>query len=140
MKKHIPRDVFENGACVVADAYFKGAVTTDDVALLLWEGYKDLVVDDGVLAHWSSAGGCAAVWLEINDAKDPEEFLHHFQWYVLNFDEDDQPRKEGFLKGLIFTKSEPDEFRVEHFLERLKKYYFRVRDGKAPLAPPGWEF
>lgn len=137
-KRYIPRDVFESGACLMADACIKGTVPAEEALAFLWDGYKNSVIDDGILQHWLSAGSRASSWLEYQNIEDPEEFIRNFWWYVLNYDEDGNPRKKRFLNGLYFSRSEPDEFRDEHFLARMKKYYFRYRDGEAELAPANW--
>lgn len=137
-KRYIPNDVFESGACLIADTCIQGVVPAEEALALLWDGYKDSVIDDGVLRHWLSAGTRASSWLEYQNVENPEEFIRNFWWYVLNYDEEGNVRKKRLFNGLLFSRPEPDEFRDEHFLTRMKRYYMQYRDGEAKLAPSGW--
>lgn len=140
-KKYMSSWVFETGVTTIAKLHLTTNKPVEELARILWnEGYQRTIKDDGVVPDMTSAVSQALEWLRKMQAKDLPDFLHHLQWYCACFDDDGKYKRKKLLDGLWFQKSIQDPQRVEHFMEKLTRYYIGLVAGlrNFPPAPDGW--
>ncbi len=138
MAGYMPQDVFEVGAASIAKMHLDLGHPVDELAADIWKDCATANIDDGVENDLKNAATEAIQMLETLEAPSPAEFLHHFQYFTIHYDEEGKPRKKKIFGGTWFNKAAQNKNRRQDFIKRLKLYYIGAIAGSMPLAPDGW--
>ena len=138
MAGYMPQRVFEVGAASIAKMHLDLGRPVDALAAEIWENYATAYINDGVENDLKNAATEAIQMLETLEAPSPAEFLNHFQYFTIHYDEEGKPRKKKMFGGTWFNKAAQNKNRRQDFIKRLSSYYIGAIAGLMPLAPDGW--
>jgi hypothetical protein len=134
-KKHMPQRLFNFGASSIARMHLiSGAPLPQLVALV---SSRSSYRDAHVQRDWLEAAEQALKLLRERDVSSPEAVLHHFQYFVDEYEPDGRPRRRRPW-GSLFSRAKLNPRRKQEFLDLFETFCVRARAGLVPLAPPGW--
>jgi len=139
-KIFMPRFVFDTGCATVTRVYLRFGKPVEYEARALWSGYTEHIVDDGVVADWTTAVTEGLARLPEKDPTKLLDFFHHMQWYCMCFGHDGRYNRAQLVNDLGSNPSVQDPQRVNHYLAKLAAYYVGLTSGvrQFPPAPDGW--
>ena len=89
-KKHMPQRLFNFGASSIVRMHLISGKPLHELVALV--ASRSTYVDEEVARDWLEAAEQALTLLRERDVASPEAILHHFQYFIDNFEPDGRPR------------------------------------------------